>query len=133
MPRMSVSRTWRYIEERYRLVGSKCEKCGKIFYPPRPVCPDCHSREMSKIELSRRGKVESYTILYSVPEGYRLQSPLILAFVRLDDGIRIFTQLTDVDPEEVRIGMPVEAVFRRITEDGAVGIIRYGMKFRPLL
>jgi uncharacterized OB-fold protein len=41
--------------------------------------------------------------------------------------------LTDVDPEDVRIGMPVEMVTRKVKEDGQEGQILYGYKFRPLL
>ncbi|MCD6408836.1 MAG: OB-fold domain-containing protein, partial [Candidatus Verstraetearchaeota archaeon] len=49
------------------------------------------------------------------------------------DGSSILSQLTDCSPEEVEIGMPVEAVFRKVREDGETGIIMYGLKFRPVL
>jgi uncharacterized OB-fold protein len=53
--------------------------------------------------------------------------------VQLEEGIRVTAQLTDVDPEEVAIGMPVEMVVRRIREYGAHGYLVYGYKFRPVL
>ncbi len=55
----------------------------------------------------------------------------MVALVELDDGVRILSQMVDVEPEEVKVGMRVEATFRRIREDGGSGIIEYGYKFRP--
>ena len=88
---------------------------------------------MEERELSGKGKVMTYTVLHAVPEGFRGQAPLLLAVIQLDEGVRVLAQLTDVKPEKATIGMPVEAVLRRITEDGSAGIIRYGVKFRPVL
>jgi len=55
----------------------------------------------------------------------------VVGLVELEDGVKILTQLTDVFPEEVYVGMPVEMVFRKVREAGAEGIIEYGYKFRP--
>ena len=51
--------------------------------------------------------------------------------VRTTDGVMISAQLVDVDPAEVRIGMPVRAVLRKISTDGPDGVIHYGYKFVP--
>ena len=57
----------------------------------------------------------------------------MVALLELDDGLRLLSQVVDVDPEEVQAGMRVEAVFRRVKEDGSAGIIHYGYKFRPVV
>jgi len=57
----------------------------------------------------------------------------LLALVELEEGIRVSAQLTDVDPEKVQIGMPVEMVTRKIRELGPNGFLVYGYKFRPVL
>ena len=59
--------------------------------------------------------------------------PYTVALVRLNEGPMITAQLTDVETDEVEIGMPVEMVTRRMQEDGEDGLIVYGYKFRPLL
>jgi len=59
--------------------------------------------------------------------------PYTVALVQLKEGPMLTAQLTDVDPDEVRIGMPVEMVTRRIREDGEAGQILYGYKFRSVL
>jgi uncharacterized OB-fold protein len=57
----------------------------------------------------------------------------MVALVDLAEGVRVTAQLTDVDPEDVEIGMPVEMVTRRIQEKGPQGYLVYGYKFRPEL
>ena len=130
---MPLSMWWRKRIPRYRLVGARCLECGRIHYPPRPACPYCGSRKLEEVPLPRRGTLESYTVVYSVPGDNRLNAPILVGLVRLDNGVRILAELTDADPESLKEGMPVEAVVRRVREDGETGIIAYGVKFRPVL
>ncbi len=129
----SPVRIWRDRVPRYRLVGAECKSCGRRHYPPRPRCPYCGSDRLELVELPRTGVLESYTVVYQVGEGARQESPLIIGLVRLDDGTRVVAQLTDVEPDKLKTGMRVEAVFRRISADGSYGVIAYGTKFRPVL
>ena len=85
------------------------------------------------IPLRGRGEVYSFSTMYNVPRGYEEQKPYTIALVKLDDGPMVTAQLTDVDAEDVSIGMPVEMVTRKLREEGAEGQIIYGYKFRPLL
>jgi len=124
---------WREIPQRYKLMGSQCEGCGKIYFPPRPVCPNCRSTEMVYVPLPRRGRVVNYTVIRQPPLEFKYHAPYVVAIVELENGVRITSQLTDVSPEDVRIGMEVEAVIRKLGEDGVDGIIFYGFKFRPAL
>jgi uncharacterized OB-fold protein len=82
--------------------------------------------------LSGRGEVYSYTVMYNVPQGYEEQKPYTVALVKLDEGPMVTAQLTDVDHKAVTIGMRVEMVTRKLREDGAEGQIIYGYKFRPI-
>ena len=132
VPAPSVPRVWRERIPKYRLTGSKCGKCGKTSYPPRKICPYCGSREVEVVPLPRRGKVLSFTVVRVPPRDYVKYSPFIVALIELDDGTRILSQLTDIDCEEVKSGMIVEAVFRRYREQGEDGIIEYGIKFKPI-
>jgi uncharacterized OB-fold protein len=75
--------------------------------------------------------VFSYAQVGQAPQGFT--GPYLVAMIQLDEGIRVTAQLTDVDPEEVSVGMPVEMVVRRIREYGATGYLVYGYKFRPVL
>ena len=128
----SPARVWRYRRTRYSLVAVKCTRCGKIYYPPRMIC-ECGCKRLIEYKLSGKGIVEAYTISYNVQEGFREHSPLIFGIIKLEEGIRVLAQLTDVTPEEVKVGMKVEATLRKVLEDGDTGLIRYGVKFRPVL
>jgi len=131
---MVVPRFWREIPYRYRMIGTRCPKCGKVYFPPRIVCPDCHREsygKMEEVQLSGKGKIYSYTIVHQNVKGFKLHRPYIMAIVELEEGPRVTAQIVDCKPEDVYIDMPVRAVFRRITEDGPEGIVQYGYKFVP--
>lgn len=85
------------------------------------------------IALSGRGEVYSFTTMYNVPKGYEEQKPYSVALVQLDDGPMVTAQLTDVDTQDIHIGMRVEMVTRKLREEGDEGQIIYGYKFRPAL
>ena len=83
--------------------------------------------------LHGTGEVYSFSTMYNVPHGFEDQKPYTIALVRLDDGPMVTAQLTDVNLGDVRIGMRVEMVTRKLREEGDEGQIIYGYKFRPLL
>ncbi|MCD6563180.1 MAG: Zn-ribbon domain-containing OB-fold protein [Thermoproteales archaeon] len=128
----SVPRSWRERKYKYRLIGGICKKCNATFYPYRGSCPYCGSDDIEEVNLPKKGRLISYTIIYSPPSEFRLKQPYIVGLIELEDGTRIIAQITDVDVNEVKDGIEVEAVFRRYREQGADGIIEYGIKFRPI-
>ncbi len=83
--------------------------------------------------LNGQGEVYSFSTMYNVPKGFEEQKPYTIALVKLDDGPMVTAQLTDVSNDEVKIGLRVEMVTRKIREDGEEGQIIYGYKFRPLM
>ncbi|MDI6916404.1 MAG: Zn-ribbon domain-containing OB-fold protein [Thermoplasmatales archaeon] len=130
---MSAPRFWREINQRYNLVGTECGNCGKKYFPIRSVCPECHREsigKMKKVKFSGNGKVFSYTVIHVGSSMFQMQTPYIMAIIELDEGPRITGQIIDCETKDVKIGMPVESVFRKIGEDGKSGTIYYGYKFR---
>jgi len=128
---MDLPRYHRLRSSYYRLEGERCTSCGSIQFPPRASCRACRSRQLEAHLLSGRGTVFSYAQVGQAPQGF--SGPYLVAMIQLDEGIRLTAQLTDVDPEEVTVGMPVEMVVRRIREYGSNGYLVYGYKFRPVL
>ncbi len=127
----AVPRFWREIPARYNLIGSKCERCGKVFFPPRNLCPDCRRKgNVRPYKLKGRGRILSLTQVHVPAPGFEKQVPYYLALIEMEEGPRILAQLTDVGQEPVDIGDEVEIVFRRISESGE--IINYGFKARPV-
>jgi len=130
---MSIPRNWRTRQQRYSLRAEVCNECGNTIFPPRDVCPYCAQQKQSWTNLSGRGEVYSYTTMYSAPTAFEEYTPYTVALVKLAEGPLITAQLTDVETEEISIGMPVEMVTRKLSQDGEEGQILYGYKFRPLL
>lgn len=128
---MDLPRYHRLRRSYYRLEGQRCRSCGGIQFPSQASCRSCRSRLLEAHLLSGRGTVHSFSQVGQPPIGFH--GPYTVAMVQLEEGIRITAQLTDVDPDEVKIGMPVEMVVRRIREYGPNGYLVYGYKFRPLL
>lgn len=131
---MEIARHWRLNSQRYRLVGEACPQCGHKMFPPRDVCDECADNgKQPDFEFSGRGEVFSYTTVNNPPEGYQENAPYTVALVKLEEGPLVTAQLTDVDNEDVEIGMPVEMVTRKLRTYGEEGLIIYGYKFRPRL
>jgi hypothetical protein len=116
------------------MVGEVCKECGAKLFPPRDVCPECTKPAYEPYKFSGNGKVYSYSTVYQAPAGYEAFVPYTVALVELDEGPLVTAQLTDVEQDEIEIGMPVEMVTRKIQSCGEEGSIVYGYKFRkPLL
>ncbi len=130
---MEISRHWRLKTQRYGLVGEVCPHCQAKIFPPRDVCPECAGEAKTLYTFSGKGEVYSYTTMYDAPEGYEALTPYTVALVKLEEGPMVSAQLTDVDNDQVEIGMPVEMVTRKLREDGEGGMLVYGYKFRPIL
>jgi uncharacterized OB-fold protein len=77
--------------------------------------------------------VYSYSVVHQAPEGHEEYAPYAVALVRLEEGPLVTAQLTDVDHEELNIGMQVEMVTRKLREEDEGGLIIYGYKFRKPL
>ncbi len=130
---MAIATTWRTKRQRYSLEGEICPTCHQAIFPPRDVCPHCSEPAGPVHTLSGRGEVYSFTTMYNVPRGFEEHRPYTVALVKLDEGPLVTAQLTDVNEQEVQIGMRVEMVTRKLREEGSEGQIIYGYKFRPLL
>jgi len=128
---MNLPNNWRLREQRYRLVGEICNKCGARIFPPRDVCPECETVGQREVAFSGQGEVYSYSTVHHPPRGFEEFVPYTVALVRLEEGPMVTAQLTDVDADDVEIGMPVEMVTRRMQSSGEEGAIVYGYKFRP--
>lgn len=130
---MDIPRNWRLREQRYGLVGEQCEHCNAKIFPPRDICPECGRETKTRFSFSGRGEVYSFTVVHDAPVGYESQAPYAIALVRLAEGPLVTAQLTDVDAKDLRVGLPVEMVTRKLRTEGEEGLIQYGYKFRPML
>lgn len=90
------------------------------------------TQQAERFAFAGTGEVYSFTTLQEPPEGFEEQAPYTLALIKLDEGPLITAQLTDLDGP-VAIGDRVEMVTRKLSTEGAKGMIIYGYKFRKVL
>ncbi|MFZ2410179.1 MAG: Zn-ribbon domain-containing OB-fold protein [Candidatus Methanoperedens sp.] len=129
---MSVPRFWRRLKNLYNLIGTRCEKCGEYYYPPRNMCPRCRRNGVIvPFKFKGKGEVVTYTIVHSATKDYAKHTPYILAIIKLDEGPRLTSQVICAH-EDIHIGMKVKSAFRRLGEESEKGMIYYGTKFIPL-
>ncbi len=126
---MDLPRFHRLRPAYYRLEGQVCGSCRTVQFPRRMACSSCGGEELESHRLSGRGIVHSYSEVAQTPDGF--EPPHLMALVQLVEGVIVAAQLTDVDPEDIEIGMQVEMVTRRIRDHGSQGLLVYGYKFRP--
>ena len=91
--------------ERGEFMVKFCEACGKAHHYPRAICPHCFSDRTVWRKGSGRGTVYSWTVFRRAPE------PYVVAYVELEEGPRILTNLLGFDHDRIAIGDPVKVVF----------------------
>ena len=120
---------WRIRDRYYRLIGNKCVKCGKEYFPPVYRCRSCGSEHLEDKEMPKEGKIVTYTQLHEPLPGFEAQAPFYLSVVELTNGARVLTQIVDSPDESIKTGAKVRATVRRAMVDGESGQIIYGYKF----
>lgn len=94
-----------------RLISRRCNSCGEWHWYPRPVCPYCQG-EASWQGLSGKGEIYSVTVTRRGGP-----APYALAYVRLDEGITLLTQIVECEWDALQIGQRVEVCFQA-ADDG---------------
>jgi uncharacterized OB-fold protein len=102
----------------HQLVLQKCTACGTYRFPPRELCSSCLSNQSTWERVSGNGEVFSFTVMHQVYHpGFAGEVPYAVVLVELAEGPRITSNLVGVPPHEIRIGMPVKAVFEDLSEE----------------
>ncbi len=119
-------------QEKPYLIGSKCSLCGNVTFPKKHVCPRCSKKDtMTEVHLSGGGKLDTFSIVNAALPGFK--APSIQAYVKLEEGPRIWSLITGVEPngKALKIGMDVELVVEKVRED-AQGNEVISYQFRPV-
>ena len=123
-------RFFRAILEDGTFLGTHCNHCSRTYVPPSIFCERCLNELEEWVDLGTIGEVNTFTFLYENYDGSSREIPELIAFVTLGDG-GIIHRLGQVEQDEVRIGMKVEAVFKEKEDrEGSILDIVY---FKPVL
>jgi len=105
----------------HRLIVQRCDACGHTQFPPAPICAECRSFDLGWQEVSGRGEVYTYTVVHR-PVAANQTLPFVIAVIALEGsgGVRMISNLVDVDPGTVTVGMAVEVVWEDMSRDLAI-------------
>lgn len=126
---------WRTRIERYRLKATRCRDCGRVGYPASSTCRFCGSENIEYVELiNEKARLVTWTVIYSTMDGFEEKKPVVIGIVEtINSKARITAPLTDILLDELKPGLLLEPVLRRISEGGNAGLIHYGVSMRPAL
>ncbi len=107
----------------HRLVAPRCKQCSAFRMPPSPFCWKCRAQSVDWVELSGRGSVYTYNVTRQalIPH-LRPAVPYVIAVVELEGapGARLISNVIDVDPAQVRIGLPVRVAWDDVDGDTTI-------------
>jgi uncharacterized protein len=91
----------------------RCTDCGKPYFYPRPVCPDCGSANVEWFTASGRATLYSYVINHRAAPGFADDAPYAIAVVQLEEGPRMMTNILGLPatPEALELDMPLQVTF----------------------
>ncbi|MAV26269.1 MAG: DNA-binding protein [Gammaproteobacteria bacterium] len=100
-----------------KLLLQACNDCDGVYFPPRPFCPICSSREVRIVEASGNATLYSYVINHRPHPGF--DGPYAIAVVALAEGPRMMTNIVNCDqtPEALQLDMPLKVTFEPLTDD----------------
>ena len=102
-----------------------CTACGRLQHPPRVLCPGCGNAERDWQPMSGRGTVYSFVVTHqAIHPSFEGHLPYVTALVELEEGPRLMTNLIDIGPDEVVIGMAVEVQLVAVNEEITLPLFR---------
>jgi uncharacterized OB-fold protein len=103
---------------RHELLVQRCRACGTFQHYPRGICARCWGADLEWRPSAGRGAVYTFTVVHrSQAPGFKERLPYVLAYVELEEGVQVLTNLVGCAPGEVAIGMPVRVTFEDVTPE----------------
>jgi len=109
-----------------RLLLPRCTECDTVIWYPKGVCTACGSTDLEWIEACGRGTVYSFSTTWRAAGEYRHAVPYVVAYVELEEGPRVMTNIVGCEPDAISIGDVVIAVFDNTGEGNAL------VRFQPV-
>ncbi|MFC7203065.1 Zn-ribbon domain-containing OB-fold protein [Haloferax namakaokahaiae] len=111
------------------LTTTSCRDCGDLQFPPRVVCPECHSDELEYVELPDEGELFAFsTVRAGAPLGMESEVPFVTGIVEVGD-VRLSSRIDGADYDELEIGDPVSLKIVEI--EGGADHERVFFRFEP--
>lgn len=118
-PQIPISKTvkfWKGLEQG-KVYATKCERCGKLYFPPSADCSECLSSKLEWIELSNEAEIETYTHVVVRPTTFQQYKPYTVVIGKLKEGVKVLAWVTGLKLSEIKIGMKVKLT-AKVTPEG---------------
>jgi len=126
---LAGERFFRAIKDEGKILGTHCPDCERTYVPAALFCERCLGELTEWVDVGTTGRLHTYTFLHQNYDGSVRDEPEVVGFVRLGDG-GLVHRLGEVDPDDLHIGLAVEAVFKPVADrQGSILDILY---FRPV-
>ena len=95
----------------------RCNDCAEVYFPPRPFCPYCSSRNIGVFQASGKATLDSYVISHRPHPAF--DGPYAIALVKLKEGPRMMTNIVECEqkPEQLDLDMALEVVFQKMNDE----------------
>lgn len=110
----TIESFYKFVEEG-KLMAAKCNKCGALHLPPRPVCTNCFSKDLKWVPMNNKGKLLTYTVIHVAPKQFEELAPYPVGIVKLEEGPQLLGMIRGVEPGELKIGMTLTTDFEKPT------------------
>jgi len=101
-----------------KLMLKRCEDCGKTHFYPRAICPHCFSSNTEWYEASGQGRIYSFSVMR------RAQVPYAIAYIRLNEGVTMLSNIVESDFDALAVDQPVEVIFGTSESGQAMPVFR---------
>lgn len=115
-----ITRPYWEAARRGELAIQRCQVCRRYFHPPEVICTACGAEQLAFEPVSGRGTVYTYCVMYDRRvHGFTDRVPYVSLWVELVEQplLIVVSNLVEAGPEDVRIGLPVEVTFERLTDE----------------
>ncbi len=106
----TIESFYRFVKEE-KLMGAKCNKCGQLLVPPKPMCTKCFSKNLTWKELPKKGKLLTYTVIHISPKQFQHLAPYAVGIVKLEEDAQLPGIIKNVDIGKLKIGMDLAVGF----------------------
>lgn len=125
---LAGERFFRTLKDEGKIMGAYCPKCDHTYVPAAAFCERCLSELTEWADVGTVGELHTFTVLHVGYDGQPLEKPEVVGFVTFGDGGIVHR--IQADPDELIIGMPMEAVLKpKAKREGSILDIEY---FRPV-
>ncbi len=128
-PRYALPGTIGFDEaQKPRMMGGECAQCGAKVFPKPKICSACWCTEQRDLALATRGKLYSCSVVHAARRGW--PSPYAIAYVDLDDGVRICAPLEADVAQLPALDTTVELIVGTLRSDGDGAVLSH--RFKPV-